>query len=234
MMSALGMATAPIIFELSAAVMQTFEAEPTVGARRKGKRRPAGADDPLVGAGNVRFMGASPLRPLASIRADLEERGRKELEGDGFSLSGVTTETVLEMRYVGQSYELSVPTNSLAARSFLAAFHAAHRDRYGHSDETRSVEIVTMRVKLLLAGIETRKSKSERRKRRSTETASSAREVWFDGRLMQAQVYDRGMLRPRARIIGPAVVAQMDSTTAVPPGWRGEVDAMGNLVLVAD
>ena len=36
---------------------------------------------------------------------------------------------------------------------------------------------------------------------------------------------------PGATFAGPAVVVQMDSTTAVPPGWRAEVDASGNLVL---
>ncbi len=34
-----------------------------------------------------------------------------------------------------------------------------------------------------------------------------------------------------AKTTGPAVIVQMDATTAVPPGWRGAVDPFGNLVL---
>ena len=33
------------------------------------------------------------------------------------------------------------------------------------------------------------------------------------------------------RIAGPALVVQLDTTTVVPPGWQGEVDAYGNLLL---
>ena len=37
---------------------------------------------------------------------------------------------------------------------------------------------------------------------------------------------------PEAVIVDPdALVLQLDATTAVPPGWRGAVDAVGNLVL---
>jgi N-methylhydantoinase A len=233
-LSALGMAMAPIVKELSAAVMQTVEPVATVGARHRGKARRAELDNPSAGAEDVRFAGASPLRNLVALRDKLESRGRAELKVEGFSLAGVSSQTILEMRYAGQSYELSVPIDSFAPSPFLSAFHVAHQERYGHTDETRPVEIVTMRVKLMLAGTETRKSKSKRRNRRSAETAPSPREVWFDARPRQVRVYDRGQLWPGARIIGPAVVAQMDSTTAVSPGWRGEVDAMGNLVLVAD
>jgi N-methylhydantoinase A len=57
--------------------------------------------------------------------------------------------------------------------------------------------------------------------------------VWFEGKPAVAAIYDRGDLLPGSRFRGPAIVAQMDSTTAVPPGWQGEVDAMGSLILTA-
>jgi N-methylhydantoinase A len=56
--------------------------------------------------------------------------------------------------------------------------------------------------------------------------------VHFDGRrAVRAMLYERGRLPPGARIAGPAIVEQFDATTAVPPGWRGAVDGLGNLVL---
>jgi N-methylhydantoinase A/oxoprolinase/acetone carboxylase beta subunit len=44
-------------------------------------------------------------------------------------------------------------------------------------------------------------------------------------------VFDRDRLRPRARLRGPALVTQLDSTTVVPPGWTAVVDGAGNLVM---
>jgi N-methylhydantoinase A len=46
-----------------------------------------------------------------------------------------------------------------------------------------------------------------------------------------SKIYDRERLRAGHRFDGPAIVVQMDATTAVPPDWRATVDAWGNLVL---
>ena len=47
------------------------------------------------------------------------------------------------MRYVGQSYELTVPEG--------ASFHTAHRKMYGYSDEERATEVVAIRVRAVRA-----------------------------------------------------------------------------------
>jgi N-methylhydantoinase A/oxoprolinase/acetone carboxylase beta subunit len=47
-------------------------------------------------------------------------------------------------------------------------------------------------------------------------------------------VYQRDLLHPGARITGPAVIEQPDTTTVVPPGFAGSVDTAGNLILVRE
>jgi N-methylhydantoinase A len=202
-LSALGMATAPIVKDLSAAVMLTIGADTNVGA------------------------------PLRRLRDDLESRGRKELHHEGFSLEHLTVETLLEMRYGGQSYELSIPVQSLAPDDFLPRFHAAHHERYGHSDASRAVQVVTLRVKLVLPGVATGSTKggTDKGKRKVTSAVSTNRDAWFNGMPARAAVYEREQFAPRDSFRGPALVVQMDSTTAVPPGWRAEMDRAGNLVL---
>jgi len=229
-LSALGMATAPIVKGLSAAVMVTVEAHHDVGASHPRKEKKTSLSRDMSKREEVPPMvDDSPLRILARIRDELEERGRRELEGEGFSLDGLATHAFLEVRYAGQSYEFSVPADSLDPNTFLPAFHAAHHERYGHSDATRPVEVVTMRVKLVLPAAEIGNLKTERG--RSQAKATEKRPVWFDGKELLVAIHERGGLMPGVRFDGPAVVVQMDSTTAVPPGWRGEMDAMGNLLL---
>jgi N-methylhydantoinase A len=236
-LSALGMATAPIVKDLSAAVMVTIEGGSDVRAshlRREKRSAPSG--DVSQQAPVPASVDASPLRVLARTRDELEKRGRKELKAEGFSLAGISTMTFLEMRYAGQSYELSIPVDSLAPDVFLTAFHAAHQERYDHSDMARLVDVVTLRLKLVLPAMEMRNGKGGMRegKRARGKTAGRKpreREVWFDSEAVRTLVHERTQLRPGARLAGPAVVVQMDSTTAVPPGWTGEVDPMGNLVL---
>jgi N-methylhydantoinase A len=244
-LSALGMATAPIVKDLPAAVMLTIGGEGGVGASHPPSSVPVPAKKSRrSGQTPSRFVDDSPLRVLAETREELEQRGRKELESEGFSLAGLATQTFLEMRYAGQSYELSVPTEPLAPAAFLPTFHGAHHERYGHSDQTRPVEVVTLRLKLVLpaqqpvipSGKPTAKRARARnlapRSRRSRRpSALTTREVCFDREVASAPVYDRVQLDPGARIAGPTIVVQMDSTTAIPPGWGAEVDIAGNLVI---
>jgi len=57
------------------------------------------------------------------------------------------------------------------------------------------------------------------------------RPVAFGGQWIETAVYRRDRLRPGHAFPGPAVVAQMDATTVIPPGWRARVDGYGNLVV---
>jgi len=230
-LSALGMATAPIVNDLSAALMLTLDtgAEahhdallPDVRTRTR----------PLPARPEVSKERAEHPR-LAGIRDDLEERGRKELESEGFSLEGLTTQMFLEMRYAGQSYELSIPTDSLAPDAFLPAFHAAHHERYGHNDEMRAVEVVTIRLKLVLPATVGATGPSPPRPTDTGASAIGARAVGFESKRTRAAIVERGGLREGTRIGGPAIVVQMDSTTAIPPAWRALVDEVGNLILTA-
>jgi N-methylhydantoinase A/oxoprolinase/acetone carboxylase beta subunit len=43
--------------------------------------------------------------------------------------------------------------------------------------------------------------------------------------------YDRNLLPLGESFAGPAVVFHLDTTTVVPPGWSGQADASGNLIL---
>jgi N-methylhydantoinase A len=231
-LSALGMATAPIVKDLSAAVMLTVEGETGVGASHPPQSEPIPAErSRLSGQTTARSVDGSPLRLLARTRDELEKRGRKDLKSEGFKLAGLTTQTFLEMRYAGQSYELSVPVDSLAPGAFLPAFHAAHHERYGHSDAARLVEVVTLRLKLALPSPIGATGPSPLRSARGKAHAGSQRRVWFDGKSSRTPVLDRAQLRPGTGITGPSVIVQMDSTTAVPPGWRAKIDAARNLVL---
>ena len=53
------------------------------------------------------------------------------------------------------------------------------------------------------------------------------------GRVRQiaTKVYERTQLKAGNVIAGPALVEQMDSTTVIPPGAEGKVDAYGNLIV---
>jgi N-methylhydantoinase A/oxoprolinase/acetone carboxylase beta subunit len=175
------------------------------------------------------------------MRDEIEARGRAELKAEGFPRRA-KVETVLDMRYAGQSYELPVRVRSLEPGVFLPLFHRAHRERYGHSDASRAVEVVNMRVKLVVTaqiGAPSpvgRGPSGEGRPYASREkpTPIERRDVWFgEGapKAIETPFFDRERLEAGQRLRGPALAVQMDCTTVVAPGWRAEVDGLGNLVM---
>jgi N-methylhydantoinase A len=56
-------------------------------------------------------------------------------------------------------------------------------------------------------------------------------EVWIDGQMRPAIIYDRARLRAGDRIPGPAIVTEMDSTTLIEHDCVGLVDHVGNILI---
>lgn len=144
-------------------------------------------------------------------------------------------ETSLDMRYQGQNFELEVRFSDLAValaspETLRAAFASAHDRAYGFHNPKGAVELVAIRMALLGRH---NASLSASEPQRSPGTApSSHRPVWFerDGPI-DTPIFRRESLMPGARISGPAIIDQLDTTTVVPPGWTVAIDSHLNIFM---
>ena len=174
-------------------------------------------------------------RRLDRVIERLESRARRELASQGYKQRVRITEA-LDLRYAGQSYELTVPITSTDPARFTKAFHRMHQRRYGHSDTSRAVEVVSVRVRGEAPGapVKLDRALSGGKSKPLPGSGRTPRiermPVRFD-RERRTWLYERSELRSGDRLRGPALVLQLDSTTVIPPGWRGVVDRIGNLVL---
>ncbi|MGB2696021.1 MAG: hydantoinase/oxoprolinase family protein [Dehalococcoidia bacterium] len=163
----------------------------------------------------------------------LEDRARRSLANEGHRRVRVTR--ALDLRYAGQSYELTVPIASSAGgcepARCLAVFHRAHKRRYGHAEPSRAVEAVALRVRAEAPGAQVRLAELPEGDGDPKGARVARAQVWFDGRRRATPVYERERLRAGDRLRGPALIAQLDATTVVPPGWRGTVDRVGSLLV---
>jgi N-methylhydantoinase A len=159
--------------------------------------------------------------------AALEREGRAQMRAEGFEPGSVRIDRRLDMRYAGQSYELTVPL----AGDYVAAFHRAHEQRYGYSDRSRTCEVVNIRARF--SGSVPKPGLPKLRIGGSSpEGAIIARTaVLFSGRKYSTPIYDRSRLQAGSRIPCPAIVAEYSATTAIPPLWTARVDSYGNLIL---
>jgi N-methylhydantoinase A len=173
-----------------------------------------------------------PLFQIEPAFGELEQRAWAELRAEGVAPKALRLERLLDVRYVGQSYELTVPFH-VSVTSTVAAFHQVHARRYGYADPAEPVEIVNVRLRAI--GVVPKPSLTRQPVPAPWEPEpSDEREVVF-GRSSEplpcsAALYERDQLGPGAVLAGPAIVTQYDTTTVLPPGWVARVDAVNNLV----
>lgn len=159
--------------------------------------------------------------------AEVEKHAAQEMRQEGFKGPRMRIERLLEMRYVGQAFELTVS----AAGNFVRRFHLAHEKRYGYSDSQRAVEIVNIRARAIGLTPKPALPRLQRGGADARKAIMSERDVFFAGRGIKTRIYDRGRLFAGNHLPGPAIVAEYSATTVIEPGWRGRVDPYGNLVL---
>ena len=187
---------------------------------------------------------------LAETFAEFAERGRTRLADE--SPAEIRVEPSLDLRYVGQSYELSVDvpeavadTESATAESAeialdaddLAAvaerFHERHRDRYGHASPDEPLELVTIRLRTR-GVVEPPDIAPARREGDPEDAIRTTRVVGFDGTDHETPVYDRDGLPAGEEFAGPAVVEGSESTTVVRPGQQVRVADDGTMLVEVD
>jgi N-methylhydantoinase A len=131
-----------------------------------------------------------------------------------------------ELRYVGQSFELSVEAPGDPEPEGLSeAFAAAHERRYGYRDDDAPIELVNVRVSVWGPA-----PQLHPRADAAAEPERSSAQVVFGGEALHASVL-RGELAPGTEVHGPALCALPGATLLVPPGWSGTVDEHGTCVL---
>jgi N-methylhydantoinase A len=174
-------------------------------------------------------------RVVEDAYRNLEAQGRTALAREGVPATGVHLLRQVDIRYVGQSYELTVP---LAKGKFDAAtlaqvierFHAAHNQTYGFSAPGEPAEFVNLRLTAVGA---IAKPRLRQAAPAEGDAVKARRAVWFaeTGGFVECPVYDRYRLAGGMVVIGPAIVEELDSTSVIHPGYATRVDRYGNLLV---
>ena len=137
-------------------------------------------------------------------------------------------EFLLDMRYVGQSYELRIPYDPESPLDSITAFHRAHMNRFGHSAPRDPVEALVVRC--VLTGHAALPPLSFPTACQPGKPIGQSR-VHDGSHWTAASLYLRDDLAIGQGLDCPAIVLQTDATTLVPRGWSAAVDEFGNLQL---
>jgi N-methylhydantoinase A len=140
----------------------------------------------------------------------------------------------LDMRYVGQNYELPVLLDGAPPRlpplaTLRERFFAVHQTKYGHFDETAPIEVVNVRLR---ARIVAESDVNPILRAGATFSGRTISDVWFEpSGPVKTEIIDRDSLASGAVVHGPAILTQFDSTTIIPPACSARVDAARNIVI---
>jgi len=177
--------------------------------------------------------------PLAVLRGEyrkLAAQAETWLEEQRINgLDGRTILYFMDIRYLGQAFELELPITEKQLkrkdhRSIVKAFHELHQRQYGHHDENAELEVIQLRVRILGHTV-----KPGIRQVEAAEgllpTVRGKRRIVCRGREYEASIYRRAELLDGHAVAGPAIVEQDDTTVLVLDGWQGRVDGRGNLIV---
>jgi N-methylhydantoinase A len=185
-------------------------------------------------------MAAADWTQVNRLFEEMESEGRRIVRGAGVADQDVTTRRSAEMRYLGQGHEVDVeipagPLGPGSLAAITASFEAAYRLLYSRTPQGVPLEALNWRTvvsgprpELTIAG--------------GTPSGSAAppnpkkhRAAYFpEARgYVETPVYDRYALGEGARLAGPAIVEERESTTVIGPGAAITVDAQRTLIAEA-
>ena len=182
----------------------------------------------------------SAHRAIEGVFAGLERRASRWLRREGIDKSKVTTSRIIEARYLGQGHQVPISAGTVSGRDdvrrLVDDFHTAYRGRYGYDRTGRPVRFVHFRLQVSAPGGGPGLRPSAPGDGDPGRALIESREVFLEesGEFTACPVYWRPRLEPEDRLVGPAIVEQMDSTTVLLADQEARVDEYRNLVIRSD
>lgn len=173
---------------------------------------------------------------LAQRTSVLQAQGREVLNSEGYEDQHITFTLGMDMRYLGQSGELTVPvpnsdTNLVELSKLARDFRALYETTFGYQSE-EPLELVNIRVVAY--------GKSPGRLNFSKIHVDSKALLGVSGKRMvsfetgvpsvEATLMSRGEMT-QIRKQGPLIIESYDTTIVVPPDASAWADPVGNIVI---
>jgi len=191
----------------------------------------------LLLADSIKDFSLSVLKRTERIKKEnldnrfeiLGKQGREAIKKEGFEDSEIRILPYLDMRYLGQSYEITLPYRGFGR--CVSDFHRAHRKLYSYHQPEHPTEIVNIRVKAVGTGKKIKLVKHPSAGARKRKPSVMHQNLNHKGKTYQASVYDRSLLFSGSILEGPALVADFESTCFIPPSFTAKVDGYMNLIV---
>lgn len=173
----------------------------------------------------VMLPGDTPPNEIAAAIQPLVERGLCEIASEGIAHKDITITRLLDIRYRGQSYELSIPFSD----DLHADFDKHHQKTYGYCRPEAPIEIVNLRVRARGAVTMPQLKPQNTGYAKKPIKLEGERHVYLSPAPTILPLYIGEALPPGSHLSGPALIARQDTTVLIETGDECQIDAYGNM-----
>ncbi len=165
---------------------------------------------------------------LSSAFEPLIQRGIQDMLDQGVSAENIAIEKYVDVRYRGQSYELTVRFDP----ELRHRFHHIHRQTYGYARSSAPLEFVNIRLRVAGEVESPALSKGHYDREDPSPALMDTRRVIFSAGNLRTPFYQWERLKPGNRLQGPAVIVRDDTTVLVNSDDKVWIDVYNNLVMM--
>ncbi|GGB51218.1 hydantoinase/oxoprolinase family protein [Blastomonas aquatica] len=182
-----------------------------------------------------RLASATTLEELGGILDEMATQIGDELVEEGVAREDVTITFEVDVRYAGQAFEVPMAVTrdeiySQGIEWLTGRFDEEHHRLFTFNMDSEH-EIVNLRAVAMGQALDLPAAKLAQGNGDPSAAKLRDHELWMDGSMMPAIIYDRSKLLAGDVIPGPAIVIEMDSTTLIEADCTGTVDAVGNILI---
>ena len=180
-------------------------------------------------------LSATSAEEVLGLLGEMEAQVRADLIADGIAQDDVTTAFEIDVRYVGQAFEvpMAITLAELSGGGLAALtrrFDDEHRRLFTFNMDAEH-ELVNLRATALGPVVELPSHRLPVGDGDPLQAKLRDHTLWMDGAEQPAVIYDRARLEAGDVIPGPAIVIEMDSTTLIETRHVGTVDPHGNILI---
>lgn len=183
-------------------------------------------------------LGTLTAEQLFDAFAELRQEGIARLEKDGIAEDKRSFEYWLEMRYVGQHWDIPVPVNmdnetKPNLDEIATEFHKRHEMVHGYKLEQREIEIANIRLMAIGKSPKLKLKVSPPGNKDASASIKDQRRAYFgaDAGFVEAPVYDGSNLKPGHEFTGPAIVEKPSTTIVIYPEQNARIDERENIIV---
>ena len=161
----------------------------------------------------------------------IEEEAAARLQHEDVAPENTVLQRTIEMMYQGQWRSLAVPAPAkiTSTSDLIEGFHNQHEREYNFRREDAPVSVFRVGVKA--TGVVPKAELPSHDVVVHRPEPTGHRAVWFNGKAIKSDVYDRALIKAGAEFTGPAIVKQVDSTVLIPPNATAAVDQYMNILI---